>query len=148
MSSWTHTTGYYTHEIDGELRFLASEDVVNGKPYLMIADTTNQTVRDALVGVWCLRLWREAMQAAKQKRRRARKKMRRLARSQKGMAGEPNGRGRRSHVREVAPVRLNRFERLKFGGRRSELHGNPSKLPECTRGKLKGTDDTFEEVVW
>lgn len=131
---------------------------MNGKPYLMIANTTNQKVRDALVGVWCLRLWREAMQAAKQKRRRAQKKMRRLARSQKGVAGKPDdGRGCRSHVREVAPVRLNRFERLKFGGRGPELHGDPRKamgvgcsksLPECTLGKLKGTDDSFEEVEW
>lgn len=158
MSSWTHTTEYYTHNVDGKLRFLASEDVVNGKPYLIIADTTNQKVRDALVGVWCLRLWREALQAAKQARRRARKRMRRLAMSRKGMSGKPDGRRpRRGGVREMAPVRLNKFERLKFGGRGPELHGDPRKgtkvgrsesLPECTLWKLKGTDDTFEEVEW
>lgn len=160
MSSWTHTTEYYTHDIDGELRFLASEDVVNGKPRLIIADTTNQKVRDVLVGVWCLRLWREAKQAVKQARRRARKKMRLLATScRQGMSENSDGRHHRHRggVREVAPVRLNRFERLKFDGRGPELHGGPRKgagvgylksLPECTLGKLKGTDDSFEEVEW
>lgn len=158
--SFKDTIEYHTHDTNGELRFLASEDVVDGKQHLNIADTTNQQVRDALVGMWCLRLWREAIQEAKDARRRARKKMRRLARSRKGMVAKRDYCRRRHrhrrHRREVAPLRLNRFERLKFGGGGSELHGDSRKgpgvrswefIPEYTLGKLKGTDYSFEEVL-
>lgn len=128
VMSFKDTIEYHTHDTNGELRFLASEDVVNGKQHLIIADdTTNQQVRDALVGMWCLRLWREAIQDGENNaRRRARKKMRRLARSRNGMVARPGCR----RLLEVLPLRLNRFERLKFGRRRSELEGE---LREGTR---------------